>query len=114
MHRVLWDHDIRHEYHLVRWADHIGASIGARPIEVHRFLAGALAAGRSEERSKGVVFKAPREFTRLRELSRIHMTGVGDVVRVQARIKSLYRSRCPSTHGCAIGTLVGLTCSCLL
>ena len=31
------------------------------------------------------VFKAPREFTRLRELSRIHMTGVGDVVRVQAR-----------------------------
>ncbi len=35
------------------------------------------------------VFKAPREFTRLRELSRIHMTGVGDVVRVQARIKSL-------------------------
>ena len=39
------------------------------------------------------VFKAPREFTRLRELSRIHMTGVGDVVRVQARIKSLYRSR---------------------
>jgi transposase len=39
------------------------------------------------------VFKAPREFTRLRELSRIHMTLVGDVVRVQSRIKSLYRSR---------------------
>jgi hypothetical protein len=39
------------------------------------------------------VFKAPREFTRLREFSRIHMTLVGDVVRVQARIKSLYRSR---------------------
>ena len=39
------------------------------------------------------VFKAPRQFTRLRELSRIHMTLVGDVVRVQARIKSLYRSR---------------------
>jgi hypothetical protein len=29
------------------------------------------------------VFKAPREFTRLRELSRIHMTLVGDVVRAQ-------------------------------
>jgi hypothetical protein len=40
-----------------------------------------------------LVFKAPRQFTRLRELSRIHMTLVGDVVRVQARIKSLYRSR---------------------
>jgi len=39
------------------------------------------------------VFKAPRQFTRLRELSRIHMTLVGDVVRTQARIKSLYRSR---------------------
>jgi transposase len=39
------------------------------------------------------VFKAPRQFTRLRELSRIHMTLVTDVVRVQARIKSLYRSR---------------------
>ncbi len=39
------------------------------------------------------VFKAPRQFSRLREFSRIHMTLVGDVVRTQARIKSLYRSR---------------------
>ncbi len=39
------------------------------------------------------VFKAPRQFTRLRELSRIHRTLVGDVVRGQSRIKSLYRSR---------------------
>ena len=39
------------------------------------------------------VFKAPRQFTRLRELSRSHMTLVGDVVRAQSRIKSLYRSR---------------------
>jgi transposase len=39
------------------------------------------------------VFKAPRQFTRLREFSRIHMTLVGDVVRTQSRIKSLYRSR---------------------
>jgi len=40
-----------------------------------------------------LVFKAPRQFTHLRELSRIHMTLVSDAVRVQARIKSLYRSR---------------------
>ena len=40
-----------------------------------------------------IVFKAPRRFTRLRELSRIHMTLVADVVRAQSRIKSLYRSR---------------------
>jgi hypothetical protein len=39
------------------------------------------------------VFKAPGQFTRPRELSRIHMTRVGDVIRVQSRIKSLYRSR---------------------
>jgi len=39
------------------------------------------------------VFKAPRQFTRLREFSRTHMTLVGDVVRTQARIKSAYRSR---------------------
>ena len=39
------------------------------------------------------VFKSPRQFTRLREFSRIHMTLVGDVVRGQSRIKSLYRSR---------------------
>ncbi len=39
------------------------------------------------------VFKAPRQFTRLRELSRTHITLVGDVVRAQARIKSLYRAR---------------------
>ena len=53
--------------------------------------------GLAEKRRVGnldkTIFKAPREFTRLRELSRIHMTLVGDVVRGQARIKSVYRSR---------------------
>jgi transposase len=39
------------------------------------------------------VFKAPRQFSRLREFSRAHMTLVTDVVRTQARIKSVYRSR---------------------
>ena len=39
------------------------------------------------------VFKAPRRFSQLRELSRTHITLVGDVVRAQARIKSLYRAR---------------------
>ena len=40
-----------------------------------------------------IIFKAPRQFTQLRELSRIHITLVGDSARVKARIKSLYRSR---------------------
>ena len=39
------------------------------------------------------IFKAPREFSTLRELSRMPMTVVRDVVRVQSRLKGLYRSR---------------------
>ena len=35
LHRVLWDNDIRHEYHLVRWADHVGASLECRMLEAH-------------------------------------------------------------------------------
>lgn len=45
------------------------------------------------------VFKAPRQFTLLRELSRTHMTTTRDLVRAQARIKSLYRSRGIPTPG---------------
>ena len=48
MHRVLWDHDIRHEYHLVRWADHVGLSLERRLVEAFRFLGGALVGGRAE------------------------------------------------------------------
>ena len=46
LHRVLWDNDIRHEYHLVRWADHVGASVERRFKEMCRFLAKALNGGR--------------------------------------------------------------------
>ncbi len=45
MHRVLWDRDIRHEYHLVRWADHVGASVPRRIAEAHQFLGAALRGG---------------------------------------------------------------------
>lgn len=48
LHRVLWDHDIRHEYHLVRWADHVGASLQRRFREMMTFLATALAGGRKD------------------------------------------------------------------
>jgi hypothetical protein len=48
------------------------------------------------------IFKAPRQFTQLRELSRTHMTLVRDVVRVQSRLKSLYRSRGISVPGATI------------
>ena len=37
-----------HEYHLVRWADHVGLSLYDRTIEAHAFLAASLSGGKSE------------------------------------------------------------------
>lgn len=48
LHRVLWDNDIRHEYHLVRWADHVGLSVEHRFKEMCRFLVKALNGGRDD------------------------------------------------------------------
>jgi transposase len=52
---------------------------------------------RAEELRTGTVkkpvFKAPRQFSRLRELSRVHSMLVRDVVRVQVRLKAMYRGR---------------------
>lgn len=48
------------------------------------------------------IFKAPREFAMLRELARTHQAIVRDLVRVQARLKSLYRSRGIPTPGRAV------------
>lgn len=38
LHRTLWDQRIRHEYHLVRGADHVGPSMTERMDEAVRFL----------------------------------------------------------------------------
>jgi S-formylglutathione hydrolase len=43
LHRVLWDLDIAHEYHMVRGADHVGPSLGPRMREAFTFLASVLA-----------------------------------------------------------------------
>ncbi|MCY3859581.1 MAG: alpha/beta hydrolase-fold protein [Gammaproteobacteria bacterium] len=48
LHRVLWDKDIRHEYHLVRWADHVGVTMQRRMKEMFAFFAQSLAGGRSD------------------------------------------------------------------
>ena len=48
---------------------------------------------------KTSVFKAPRRFSRLRELARVHSMLVRDVVRVQSRIKVMYRARGISAAG---------------
>jgi len=38
LHQVLWKERIKHEYHLVRGADHVGPSLGERNEEAIRFL----------------------------------------------------------------------------
>lgn len=42
LHRILWRERIRHEYHLVRGADHVGPSLPDRIEEALRFLARSL------------------------------------------------------------------------
>jgi transposase len=58
---------------------------------------------RAEELRTGAikqsVFKAPRLYSRLRELGRVHSMLVRDVVRVQGRLKAMYRSRGVATPG---------------
>ena len=58
---------------------------------------------RAEELRTGTikkpVFKAPRLYSRLRELGRVHSMLVRDVVRVQARLKVMYRARGIATPG---------------
>ena len=48
------------------------------------------------------VFKAPQQYTKLRELARVHRMIVRDVVRVQERLKHLFRSRGIPTAGASI------------
>ena len=58
---------------------------------------------RAEELRTGTikksVFKAPRLYSRLRELGRVHAMLVQDVVRVQGRLKAMYRARGVATPG---------------
>jgi S-formylglutathione hydrolase len=42
LHRILWDHKIPHEYHLVRGDDHVGRTIRPRAMEGLGFLARVL------------------------------------------------------------------------
>ena len=38
LHRVLYDAGIKHEYHLVRGADHLGRTVRPRSMEALQFL----------------------------------------------------------------------------
>ena len=51
LHRLLWQQDIAHEYHQVRWADHGGRSIDDRFVETLTFLAASLQGHRRESRA---------------------------------------------------------------
>ena len=42
LHQILWEKRVRHEYHLVRGADHLGPSLGPRLTEALKFLARVL------------------------------------------------------------------------
>lgn len=42
LHRTLWDQKVKHEYHLVRGADHVGRTLISRTKEALRFLARTL------------------------------------------------------------------------
>ena len=42
LHRVLWDLDISHEYHLVRGADHVGPSLRRRTAEAYTWVGSIL------------------------------------------------------------------------
>lgn len=47
LHRVLWDYDISHEYHLVRDGDHVGPTLLPRMHEAFRWLSEVLRKNRS-------------------------------------------------------------------
>ena len=42
MHRILWDHSIAHDYHLIRGADHVGRTLKPRSMDGLAFLARCL------------------------------------------------------------------------
>ena len=50
LHRVLWEQDIAHEFHQVRWADHGGQSIDDRFIEAMSFLDASHRGGKEQSR----------------------------------------------------------------
>lgn len=51
LHRLLWQHDVPHEFHQVRWADHGGHSIEDRFIEAMCFLDASLNGRKKQART---------------------------------------------------------------
>ena len=55
LHRVLWALDISHEYHLVRGADHGGATFRPRMLETFAWVGRALTSPASEDQSMSAI-----------------------------------------------------------
>jgi transposase len=91
-----WLHEIleRHVQELVVVPVRRSKGQKSDSIDAQR-LAEALRTGAIEQ----PVFKAPRQFALLRDLARGHYMLVRDVVRVQTRVKSVFRSRGVSCPG---------------
>ncbi len=49
LHRVLWDNAVPHDYHLVRWADHVGHTVRPRITDALAFLAKSMAPPEPDE-----------------------------------------------------------------
>ncbi len=49
LHRVLWDLDISHEYHMVRGADHVGPSLRPRMLETYSWVGSILTRPTSQD-----------------------------------------------------------------
>ena len=61
LHRVLWDLDVSHEYHLVRGADHVGPRMADRQAGILLFVGDALK--RAQQRAAGTGgAEVPAEF----------------------------------------------------
>lgn len=61
LHRVLWDLDVTHEYHLVRGADHVGPRMADRQAAVLYFLGQALRQAQQRAAGAGGA-EVPAEF----------------------------------------------------
>lgn len=49
LHRLLWDRQIPHEYHSIRWANHVGSSLQPRMLKALEFLGASLASHEPEK-----------------------------------------------------------------
>jgi len=109
LHRVLWDHGIEHEYHLVHGADHVGASLPARMTAVFRWLGATIQHTLTPEPEDR--FKLDEE--ELKFLKGVSRGDAGDDWRRQGRPVSLESDKMiplfRATFGAAMQEMLGVS-----